>query len=64
MLSIKSKPDAPGAGRVSFIAPLLLKLTYFCEMLLNSPQKASFLAPLAFRLFLAPIFITFGFVNF
>lgn len=60
MLNINQKPDAVGAGKQAVLAPLVIKWVLFLTWLLNTTRKANFLAPLAFRLFLAPIFITFG----
>jgi len=66
MLNMNNKPDAVGAGRQNrkiAIIGLIMSITNK----LNKTKKAEFLAPLLFRLFLAPIFITAGlnkFMNF
>lgn len=60
MLHINKHPDAIGAGKRSVVVPFILKYVLVLTGLLNLTRKMSFLAPLAFRLFLAPIFITFG----
>ena len=61
MLKPNQSPDAPG-GRMNR-SPLLQKMTMLMMLAvqtLNKTRKADFLAPLVFRLFLAPVFITVG----
>lgn len=60
MLNINQKPDAAGAGSGSTLFATLVSWVMLATQWLNITRKADFLAPLIFRLFLAPIFITFG----
>lgn len=60
MLHINKRPDAAGAPVQSSIKLRLMAWFMLITQWLNTTKKLSFIAPLLFRLFLAPIFITFG----
>ena len=59
MLHINDRPDAPGTGQNN-LKQLFAGLYNHYHQMITLLKKAQFLAPLIFRLFLTPIFLTFG----
>lgn len=59
MLHINDRPDAPGTGQNN-LKQLFAGLYNHYHQMITHLKKAQFLAPLIFRLFLTPIFLTFG----